>query len=150
MPLPDALPFRSTVQGVVPMSWPPLVVIVALCMGAVLLVLGCASTEDRQRTARAADFNQYLGQDKQSRVKQAGPPASCTQTGGGELCEWHPEGNTLRYRYDTKGIAQSWAYTNRQSGVMERAEDSAAQGGVWESFTGWFMEPKRAPGGPSQ
>ena len=150
MLLPDALPSRPTVKGLGPMSGRLQVAIVALYMGAVFLVLGCASTEDRQRTARAADFNQWLGQDKQSRVKQAGPPASCTQTGGGELCEWHPEGNTLRYRYDTKGIAQSWTYTNRQSGVMERAEDSAAQGGLWESFTGWFMEPKRAPGGPSQ
>jgi len=126
------------------------IAIVAINLGAVFTVIGCVSTEERQREARAADFNQWLGQDKQSRVKQIGPPANCTQSGGGELCEWHPEGNTLRYRYDTKGIARSWTYTNRQSGVMERDEDSAAQGGVWQSITGWFNEPKRSPGGPQQ
>ena len=124
--------------------------ILALGVGTVLTVIGCVSTEERQGEARTANFNQWLGQDKQSRVRQVGPPANCTQTGGGEICEWHPEGNTLRYRYDAKGIAQRWTYTTRQSGVMERAEDSAAQGGVWQSISGWFNEPKRAPGGPQQ
>ena len=128
------------------------VAIIALCLGAVLTVIGCTSTEDRQREARAADFNQWLGQDKQSRVRQVGPPDNCTGTPtvGGELCEWRTNGNSLRYRYDAKGIAQSWAYTNRQLGVMERAEDQASQGGVWQSITNWFTkEPKRAPGSGS-
>jgi hypothetical protein len=126
--------------------------IVAIGVGAVLTILGCASTEDRQREARATDFNQWLGQDKQSRVRQVGPPDHCTgtQAGGGELCEWRPNGNSLRYRYDANGIARSWTYTNRQLGELERAEDQASQGGVWQSFTGWFREPKRSPGGPSQ
>jgi hypothetical protein len=113
-------------------------VIVALGVGAVLTVLGCASTEDRQREARAADFNQWLGQDKQSRIRQVGPPDHCTgtQTGGGELCEWRPNGNMLRYRYDTNGIAQNWTYTDRQLGVMETAQES--QGGFWHWVTNWF------------
>ena len=58
--------------------------IVALGAGAFLLVLGCASTEDRQREARAAAFNQWLGQDKQSRVRQVGPPDNCTGAQAGE------------------------------------------------------------------
>jgi len=128
------------------------VAIIALSLGAVLTVIGCASTEDRQREERTADFNQWLGQDKQSRVRQVGPPDSCTgtQTVGGELCEWRPSGNSLRFRYDTKGIAQSWTYTNRQLGVIEKSEDQASQGGVWQSITKWFTkEPKLAPGSGS-
>ena len=117
------------------------VAIIALCLGVVLTVIGCTSTED-----------QWLGQDKQGRVRQVGPPDNCTGTPtvGGELCEWRTNGNSLRYRYDTKGIAQSWAYTNRQLGVMERAEDQASQGGMWQSITKWFTkEPKLAPGSGS-
>jgi hypothetical protein len=121
--------------------------IVALGMGAVLFVLGCASTEDRQRQARAADFNQWLGQDKQSRVRQVGPPDQCTgtQTAGGELCEWRPNGNTLRYRYDTNGIARSWTYTNRQLGVMEKSEDQESQGGVWRSIKDSYDNTRVGP-----
>ena len=128
------------------------VAVLALSLGAVVTVIGCASTEDRQREARAADFNQWLGQDKQSRVRQVGPPDSCTgtQTGGGELCEWRPSGNSLRYRYDTNSVARSWTYTNRQLGVIEKSEDQASQGGVWQSITHWFTkEPKRASGSGS-
>ena len=120
------------------------VAIVILGMGAVLAVLSCASTEDRQREARAAAFNQWLGQDKQSRVKQVGPPDTCTgaQAGGGELCEWRPNGNSLRYRYDANGIARHWTYTDRQLGVMETAQDETAQGGVWQSIKSAFGDTK--------
>jgi hypothetical protein len=116
------------------------VAIVALGVGAVLTLLGCASTEDRQRQTRAADFNQWLGQDKQNRVRQVGPPDHCTgaQTSGGELCEWRTNGNSLRYRYDTNGIAQNWTYTDLQLGVMERAQDQESQGGVWQSIKDVF------------
>src|SRR5215472_3494492 len=51
------------------------VAIVALGLGVVLTGLGCASTEDRQREARAADFNQWLGQDN-----KAGSDRSARQT----------------------------------------------------------------------
>ena len=107
------------------------VVIVALGVGAVLTLLGCASTEDRQRQARAAHFNQWLGQDKQSRVRLVGPPDYCTgaETGGGEVCEWRTNGNSLRYRYDTNSIAQNWTYTDRQLGVIEKAQDQESRGG---------------------
>jgi hypothetical protein len=120
------------------------VAVVALGVGAVLTLLGCASTEDRQRQARAADFNQWLGQDKQSRVRQVGPPDHCTaaQTEGGELCEWRTKGNSLRYRYDTNGIAQNWTYTDLQLGVMERAQDQESQGGVWQSIKDTFNNAK--------
>ena len=120
------------------------VAIVALGAGALLLVLGCASTEDRQREARAAAFNQWLGQDKQSRVRQVGPPDNCTgaQAGGGELCEWRPNGNSLRYRYDANGIARHWTYTDRQLGVMETAQDETAQGGIWQSIKNAFGDTK--------
>jgi len=120
------------------------VAIVALGLGAVLTVLGCASAEDQQREARAADFNQWLGQDKQSRVRQVGPPDHCTgtQTGGGELCEWRTDGNTLRYRYDTNGIARYWTYTNRQLGVMEKAQDPDSERGFWQSIIDTFSGSK--------
>jgi len=120
------------------------VAVVALYIGTVLTVLGCASTEDQQREARAADFNQWLGQDKQSRVKQVGPPHHCTgaQTQAGELCEWRTNGNSLRYRYDTNGIAQHWTYTDRQLGVMETAQDQESQGGVGQSIKDAYNKMK--------
>jgi hypothetical protein len=119
-------------------------VIGALGVGAVLTVLGCASTEDRQRQARAADFNQWLGQDKQSRIRLVGSPDHCTgtETGGGEVCEWRTNGNSLRYRYDTNGIAQNWTYTDRQLGVIERAQDQESQGGVWQSIKDFYNNAK--------
>jgi len=34
--------------------------------------------------------------------------------------------------------------------VIEKSEDQASQGGVWQSITNWFTkEPKRAPGSGS-
>jgi len=112
------------------------VAVFAIGMGLVVSVLSCASTESQQRKARAADFNQWLGQAKEGRVKQVGPPDSCTgaQTQGGEICEWRTNGNSLRYRYDSNGIARHWMYTNRQLGVMETAQDHESQEGVWQSI----------------
>ncbi|HXX74164.1 MAG TPA: hypothetical protein VEI50_03465 [Nitrospiraceae bacterium] len=120
---------------------------VSLSLGAVLTIIGCASAEDHQRQARAADFNQWLGQDKQSRVRQVGPPDTCTQAGGGELCEWRPNGSVLRYRYDARGIAQSWTYLSQQLGVMERSEDQASQGGAWQAVKDSVNNSKFGYGG---
>ena len=81
---------------------------------------------------------------KQSWVRQVGPPDHCTgtQIAGGELCEWRTDGNTLRYRYDTNGIARYWTYTNRQLGVMEKAQDPDSERGFWQSIIDTFSGSK--------
>lgn len=125
---------------------------VVLGTGALLLALGCASAEDRQRQARAADFNRWLGQDKRSRVTLVGPPDRCSRvkTGPDEVCEWLTVGNALRYRYDANGIARQWTYTDRQSRVTEEsqnpAQNEASKGGIWESIKDTFRNMQFSPG----
>lgn len=125
--------------------------IVSLGIGALLFPLGCVSAEEQQRQALSADFNKWLGQDKQSRIRQVGPPTRCAnvQTGPGEVCEWHADGNALRYRYDVSGIARQWTYTDRQLGMMEgaqyRLQSQASEGSVWQSIKDTFSNMQISP-----
>jgi hypothetical protein len=133
------------------------VAIVGLGVGTLVTVLGCASREDRQRRAWSDEFNQWLGKYKDSRVIEVGAPDHCTrvQNGGGEICEWRTNGNSLLYHYDTHGIARHWTYTDPQLGEMEGAQDSAqvqtqnneSQAGVWQSIKDAFGNVKFKPGG---
>jgi hypothetical protein len=84
-------------------------------------------------------FNQWLGQSKDDRIRQAGPPVSCTTLKTGEeVCEWIVQGQRgsamncvpnyatggslchgggggsyehhLIYTYNQNGIATFWSY----------------------------------------
>ncbi len=125
--------------------------LVCLGIGALLLPIGCVSAEEQQRQALTADFNQWLGQIKQSRIRKVGPPDRCAnvQTGSGEVCEWHTDGNALRYRYDASGIARQWTYTDPQLGVLEgaqyRLQGQASEGSVWQSIKEAFSNMQFSP-----
>lgn len=126
---------------------------VVLGMGTLLLVLGCASAEEERKKARAADFDRWLGQNKQNTVRVLGPPDRCSklQSGPGEVCEWPAGGNPLRYHYDANGIARQWTYTDRQSGLIEQSQDQtksqSTRGGFWEAVTDTFGNMQIGPGG---
>jgi len=64
--------------------------------------IGCVSTKDRDRRALTAEFNKGLGQYKDHRIIEAGPPDNCVvkQTGRGEVCEWKTTDHSVRYYYD--------------------------------------------------
>jgi hypothetical protein len=130
----------------------------ALGLGAVLTIMGCASTEERQRRALVDGLNAGLGQFKESRIVQLGPPIQCTvvQNEGGEICEWRTDGGQLLYRYDARGIARSWNYTDSQFGRMESAQYSdqsqPPQQSVWQSIKETFRGMNygfATPGSPS-
>lgn len=100
-----------------------------LIMGAGLLaaVIGCASTEDRERMTLSKEFDKWLGQYKDHRIIEKGPPDRCVGKGGGtEICEWRVDGNALRYLYDANSIARRWKYSDRRLGEMKGAQDPAA------------------------
>lgn len=134
------------------MNRPLHLAVVLLGVGALLFVIGCASAEEQQRQARAVDFNRWIGQHKQSRVSAFGQPDRCSvmQTGPGEVCEWHTNGNALRYRYDVHGIARQWTYIDRQLGVTEQsqnpAQNQASKEGFWESIKDTFRDMQFNPG----
>ncbi|BCA53939.1 hypothetical protein W02_10790 [Nitrospira sp. KM1] len=87
--------------------------------------LGCVSTKDRERRALTAEFNKGLGQYKDHRIIEAGPPDNCMvkQTGRGEVCEWKTTDHSVRYYYDAGGVARQWTYKDSQVGTLEGAQD---------------------------
>jgi len=96
-------------------------------VGILAAVIGCASAQDRERRALSEEFDKWLGQYKDTRIIERGPPDRCIAQGGGsEICEWRIDGNTVRYLYDANGIARRWKYANRQLGEMTGVQDSAA------------------------
>ncbi|HKW85579.1 MAG TPA: hypothetical protein VJM82_00755 [Nitrospiraceae bacterium] len=121
---------------------------VALGLGTLLTVLSCASTEDRRGQELADGFNKWLGQFKENRIVQVGPPKQCTavQNGGGEICEWRTNGGQLLYSYDVSGIARSWSYTDSQFGRMEStqypAQSQQSQGSFWQTIKETFRGMK--------
>ena len=100
-----------------------------LIMGAGLLaaIMGCASTEDRERMALSKEFDKWLGQYKDHRIIEKGPPVRCVGKGGGtEICEWRVDGNSLRYLYDANGIARRWRYADPRLGEMKGVQVGVA------------------------
>jgi len=89
-------------------------------VGILVAVMGCASPQDRERRALSGEFDKWLGQYKDGRIIERGPPDRCVAQGGGsEICEWRVDGNTVRYLYDANGIARRWKYADRQLGEMK-------------------------------
>ena len=112
-------------------------------VGILVAVMGCASPQDRERRALSGEFDKWLGQYKDGRIIERGPPDRCDAQGGGsEICEWRVDGNTVRYLYDANGIARRWKYADRQLGEMKGAQDSAAaadqthesEAAVWQTI----------------
>ena len=123
-------------------------------VGILVAVMGCASTQDRERRALSEEFDKWLGQYKDTRIIERGPPDRCVAQGGGsEICEWRIDGNTVRYLYDANGIARRWKYADRQLGEMKGAQDSAAaadqthesEAGVWQTIKDTFDDMKFTP-----
>lgn len=117
-------------------------------------VMGCASTQDRDRRALSEEFDKWLGQYKDTRIIERGPPERCfAQGGGSEICEWQIEGNTVWYLYDAKGIARRWKYLDRQLGEMKGAQHPAttadhiheSEAAVWQTIKDTFDDMKFTP-----
>ena len=122
--------------------------------GILLAVMGCASTQDRERRALSEEFDKWLGQYKDTRIIERGPPDRCVaQDGGSEICEWQIDGKTVRYLYNANGIARRWTYADPQLGEMKGAQDSAAvadqthesEAGVWRTIKDTVDDMKFAP-----
>jgi len=123
-------------------------------VGILAAIIGCASTQDRERRALSEEFDKWLGQYKDTRIIERGPPDRCVAQGGGiEICEWRIGGNTVRYLYDANGIARRWRYADRQLGEMKGVWDSAAaadqphesEEGVWQTIKDTFDDMKFTP-----
>ena len=124
-------------------------------VGVLVAIMGCASTHDRERRALSEEFDKWLGQYKDTRIIERGPPDRCVEQGGGsEICEWRIDGNTVRYPFDAKGIARRWKYADRQLGEMKGVQNSVAaadqthesEAGVWQTIKDTFDDMKFTPG----
>ena len=129
-----------------------------LIIGAGILaaVMGCASAQDRERRALSEEFDKWLGQYKDTRIIEKGPPDRCVAQGGGsEICEWRIDGNTVRYLYDANGIARRWKYMDRQLGEMKGAQHPAtaadhiheSEAAVWQTIKDTFDDMQFTPMG---
>ena len=97
-----------------------------LIIGVAILVavMGCASAQDRERRALSEEFDKALGQYKDHRIIEKGLPDRCIpQNGGTEICEWRVDGGTVRYLYDSNGIARRWKYADPRLGEMKGAQE---------------------------
>ena len=117
-------------------------------------VMGCASTPDRERRALAAEFDKGLGQYKDHRIIERGPPDRCIAQGGGsEICEWRINRGTVRYLYDKDGIARRWKYADPRLGEMKGAQEPPtaadqiheSEAAVWKGIKDTFDEMKFTP-----
>ncbi len=122
--------------------------------GILAAVMGCASTQDRERRALSEEFDKWLGQYKDTRIIERGPPDRCIAQGGGsEICEWRIDGNMVRYLYDANGIARRWKYADPQLGEMRGAQDSPtatdqiheSEAAVWKTINDTFDDMKFTP-----
>lgn len=125
-----------------------------LGVGILLAVMGCASTQDRERRALSQEFDKWLGQYKDHRIIERGMPERCVAQGGGsEICEWRIEGGTVRYLYDKNGIAHRWKYTDPQLGEMKGAQEPPtaadqlheSEAAVWNTIKDTFDDMKFTP-----
>ncbi len=125
-----------------------------LGVGILAAVMGCASTQDRERRALSEEFDKWLGQYKDTRIIERGPPDRCIAQGGGsEICEWRIDGNMVRYLYDANGIARRWKYADPQLGEMRGAQDSPtaadqiheSEAAVWKTIKDTFDDMKFTP-----
>jgi hypothetical protein len=122
-------------------------------LGMLMAVMGCASAQDRERRALTEEFDKWLGEYKDHRVIEKGPPDRClAHEGGTEICEWRIDGNTVRYLYDANGIARRWKYADRQLGEMKGAQDAAVAAhqnheseAVWQTIKDTFDDMKFTP-----
>jgi hypothetical protein len=122
-----------------------------------LTALGCASTEDRQRGELVGGLNKWLGQYKDARIVQVGPPDRCATVpnGEGQICEWQTERSQVLFSYDASGIARSWSYMDGHFGRIESEQYSdqnrQSQGSIWQSVKETFRAKKFGAGigGPS-
>ena len=119
-----------------------------------LAVMGCASTQDRERRALSEEFDQWLGQYKDHRIIERGTPDRCVAQGGGsEICEWRIDRGTVRYLYDKNGIAHRWKYTDPHLGEMKGAQElptaadqlHESEAAVWKTIKDTFDDMKFTP-----
>ena len=117
-------------------------------------VMGCASTQDRERRTLSGEFDKWLGQYKDHRIIERGSPDGCVaQDGGSEICEWRMDGGTVRYLYDANGIARRWKYVDPQLGEMKGAQHPAtatdqiheSEAAVWQTIKDTFDDMKFTP-----
>jgi hypothetical protein len=79
-----------------------------LCLTLVVIGLtGCANMALRKPIQQ---WNGWLGQHKDERVRELGIPRQCTSLRSGEVCEWGVEGGTVTMNFDEQGIACEWTY----------------------------------------
>jgi hypothetical protein len=123
-------------------------------VGVLLGVMGCASTQDRERRALSEEFDQWLGQYKDHRIIERGTPVRCVMQGvGSEICEWSIGGGTVRYLYDKNGIAHRWKYADPRLGEMKGAQEPPTAGdqlheseaAVWKTIKDTFDDTKFTP-----
>ena len=123
-------------------------------VGILFAVMGCASTQDRERRALSEEFDHWLGQYKDHRIIERGMPDRCVAHGGGtEICEWRVDGGTVRYLYDKDGIARRWKYADSQLGEMWGAQEPPAvadqlhesEAAVWKTIKDTFDDMKFNP-----
>ncbi|HEU4683119.1 MAG TPA: hypothetical protein VFS39_01275 [Nitrospira sp.] len=121
----------------------------------IVIVMGCAATQDSERRALSEEFDKWVGQYKDARIIEKGSPERCVPQGGrSELCEWQINGNIVRYLYDANGIARRWTYADRELGEMTGAQDSAAaadqthdsESGLWRTLRDTVDDLKFTPG----
>ena len=119
-----------------------------------IALLGCASTQDRERRALSEEFDQWLGQYKDHRIIERGMPDRCVAQGGGsEICEWRVDGGTVRYLYDKNGIAHRWKYSDPQLGEMKGVQEPPnaahqlheSEAAAWKTIKDTFDDMKFTP-----
>ena len=119
-----------------------------------LSVVGCASTQDRERRTLSEEFDRGLGQYKDHRIIERGQPDRCVaQAGGSEICEWRIDGGMVRYLYDANGIARRWKYTDPQLGEMKEAQEPPtaadqiheSEAALWQTIKDTFDDMKFTP-----
>ena len=122
--------------------------------GFLLAVMGCVSTQDRERRALSQEFDQWLGQYKDHRIIERGTPDRCVAQGGGsEICEWRIDGGTVRYLYDKNGTAHRWKYSDSRLGEMKGAQEPPtaihqlheSEAAVWKTIKDTFDDMKFTP-----
>jgi hypothetical protein len=123
-------------------------------VGILFAVMGCASAQDRERRALSEQFDKSLGQYKDHRIIERGPPDRCMAHGGGsEICEWRVDGGTVRYLYDANGIARRWKYADPQLGEMKGAQEPLtaadqiheSEAAMWKTVKDTFDDMKFTP-----
>ena len=96
-----------------------------LLIASCLLLSACAVPQKSELVNIITDFDQWIGQTKEARMKAIGIPDRCLKLSSmEELCEWHqraaglvymdagrPLEDHVTFTYDRQNIATAWSYS---------------------------------------